>query len=530
MSKARALLVIGIVFVGVLVVLIMSFSPDRGGQAAGREQVAAIERPEISFERDPRIVKYQLKRLSNQELVAVERSPDSPKYQPAYEALLTRSGLDPEYRHEAIRALAELKNSNVISEILSAMERIGSEGFARDDQAAIPHQLSLILLDQDPSDLANKHQLLEEVATRSEVREAREAAFTGLVMFAPPENVWELASNSEKGLTALIRALALVPDSKRTEPFYPRVKSLLGETGDKDLRRAVIEVFPSFPMHREESFKILADFIQKGAEPDAAIRSIQRIPRANWVDGEVEPLVEYIVGYARQVPAGKRTESPFLEAVQLGNDLASMLDSARTREIRAVLDELGVRIIVIRTVPDQMRYDKMQVVAEVGEQIQIIFENRDYMLHNLVITIPGAREEIGMLAERMPPEPDSLGRYYVPRGPRIRDPKMILQATKLVAPNEKEKLSFVAPDEPGNYPYLCTFPGHWRLMYGDLVVVADMDEYLADPTKFTAAPQVTEWKVADLASELSEISADRSAQGREVFTSAACVRCHQYSN
>jgi len=31
-------------------------------------------------------------------------------------------------------------------------------------------------------------------------------------------------------------------------------------------------------------------------------------------------------------------------------------------------------------------------------------------------------------------------------------------------------ISFRAPAEPGRYPYLCTFPGHWMIMNGDLIV------------------------------------------------------------
>ena len=31
-------------------------------------------------------------------------------------------------------------------------------------------------------------------------------------------------------------------------------------------------------------------------------------------------------------------------------------------------------------------------------------------------------------------------------------------------------LRFVAPTEPGEYPYLCTYPGHWVIMRGVMVV------------------------------------------------------------
>ena len=47
-------------------------------------------------------------------------------------------------------------------------------------------------------------------------------------------------------------------------------------------------------------------------------------------------------------------------------------------------------------------------------------------------------------------------------------------------------MRFTAPTKPGVYPYVCTYPGHWRRMYGALYVVDDLDEYLADPEAYLA--------------------------------------------
>ena len=35
---------------------------------------------------------------------------------------------------------------------------------------------------------------------------------------------------------------------------------------------------------------------------------------------------------------------------------------------------------------------------------------------------------------------------------------------------QKAEITFTAPAAPGSYPYICTFPGHWRIMRGVLVV------------------------------------------------------------
>jgi len=39
-----------------------------------------------------------------------------------------------------------------------------------------------------------------------------------------------------------------------------------------------------------------------------------------------------------------------------------------------------------------------------------------------------------------------------------------------VEPTRRTELNFTAPSAPGRYPYLCTFPGHWRIMRGVLIV------------------------------------------------------------
>jgi azurin len=57
--------------------------------------------------------------------------------------------------------------------------------------------------------------------------------------------------------------------------------------------------------------------------------------------------------------------------------------------------------------------------------------------------------------------------HYVPDIPQV------LFHTRLVNPQETVKLEFVAPDKPGDYPYVCTFPGHWSIMNGVMKVVSE---------------------------------------------------------
>jgi hypothetical protein len=76
----------------------------------------------------------------------------------------------------------------------------------------------------------------------------------------------------------------------------------------------------------------------------------------------------------------------------------------------------------------------------------------------------------------MTPSSDPKVKPYVPDTPQV------LQATRLLNWGETERLSFAAPEAPGEYPFVCTFPGHWVRMYGIMLVVPDRDAWEAKRT------------------------------------------------
>ena len=120
--------------------------------------------------------------------------------------------------------------------------------------------------------------------------------------------------------------------------------------------------------------------------------------------------------------------------------------------------------IVIRTVVEEMRYDTPVFEVRAGEPVKIWFENDDYAPHNLLIVPPGAGDEIGSAAERL--GADGFRTGFVPEDERI------LVASELLNFERWQVLEFVAPDEPGDYEVLCTFPGHRATMNGIMRVEA----------------------------------------------------------
>jgi azurin len=46
----------------------------------------------------------------------------------------------------------------------------------------------------------------------------------------------------------------------------------------------------------------------------------------------------------------------------------------------------------------------------------------------------------------------------------------VLAHTKLLGPGESEVVKFKAPNKPGVHQFVCTFPGHYAMMRGIMVV------------------------------------------------------------
>jgi putative heme-binding domain-containing protein len=282
------------------------------------------------------------------------------------------------------------------------------------------------------------------------------------------------------------------------------------------------------------TFEALARYVRSDSDRQAAIQALQRIPTSYWTAETATPLLEPVLSYLRQLPPAERTTPAALDALQFGHGIAGLLPSDQARRARKQLGELGVPVIRLGTVPDQMLYDKERIVVQAGKPAEIIFENNDIMPHNFVITRPGALEEIGVLAEATGTQPGAQDRQYVP----ISD-KIIL-SSQLLQPRNSQKLSFTAPATPGVYPYVCTYPGHWRRMFGALYVVPDIDEYQADAEGYLTRhplPAVDpmlkfnrprkEWKWEELAPAAEQMTGRSFANGKQLFQVASCASCHK---
>jgi len=344
--------------------------------------------------------------------------------------------------------------------------------------------------------------------------------------------------------TRLNNFTVTVLDAERHETYRkadnpapkPSSTFTLGE-GDPALaiRHAAMLAMTQVRGQEVATFAALAPFVAKPADRASAIRALLRIPRNDWPKDQAQPLAQAMIAYLGALPAAQRTTPEALDAMEFGDRLAALLPGDLGKQTRAALDELGVRVIRVGTIFERMSYDQDVIAVRAGKPVEFLLENSDLMPHNFVIAEPGSLEELGQSAEATAQQPDAAKRNFVPQS------KKVLLASTLLQPRATEKLSFVAPTKPGIYPFVCTYPGHWRRMYGALYVVEDLDAYLANPEAYVASHDLqikdplladrrprTEWKLDDLASAVTDLKPGHSyTHAKQLFQVATCVACHK---
>jgi len=487
------------------------------------EEKRPVQPPKVFLDKSPRIVAYQLNRLDNERLLMVERKTDDPKYAPVYTAILTRAGMSPQHCEHALSGLVELHKTDEITELLAALESLDADDR---QQRRTSRQLATMLLRQSPQSLKKKAELLG-AATKSENNLLRPVGFAGLVVAGLAESAWSTAKNDEAKILDWLACVPLVPKPGVRSRLRDTVVELIGDAYPKPVQRAAIEALAFVPAEQNKNFQLIAPFVSNKDFRTTAIRTLLRIPKEQRDPQTCEPLAVTLVRHAEATPAAQRTTDEFIDAMQLADQLLARIPESSSRSFRARLREITVRVVRIRTVEEEMRYDIPYFAVEAGRPVQIVLQNEDLMPHNLVITVNGALKEVALEGAVLGPNPGFEGKPYVPKSEKV------LHATGMVPAGRQERLTFNAPSEPGEYPFVCTFPRHWMRMYGVMVVVEDLDAWQKDPIEpkdpiGSNRSFVHSWIVDDLLAELESGMRGRSPEiGQRIFTEATCAQCHK---
>jgi azurin len=123
----------------------------------------------------------------------------------------------------------------------------------------------------------------------------------------------------------------------------------------------------------------------------------------------------------------------------------------------------GERLIELET-GKNLTFQQSEIRVRAGQAIALKLINPDVVPHNWVLVQPEQLKAVGEMSNRLIDSPEAYARHYVPDSPQV------IFYTDIVQPGQSQTIHFDAPSQPGRYPYLCTFPGHWMVMNGVMIV------------------------------------------------------------
>lgn len=114
---------------------------------------------------------------------------------------------------------------------------------------------------------------------------------------------------------------------------------------------------------------------------------------------------------------------------------------------------------------DQMKFNTKEIVVPAGKKVKLTLTHTGKlpataMGHNFVLLAAGSEGQAFSVAAATAKDTD-----YIPAAMKGQ----VIANTSVVGGGESVTIEFDAP-APGEYPFLCSFPGHYALMNGILKV------------------------------------------------------------
>lgn len=114
---------------------------------------------------------------------------------------------------------------------------------------------------------------------------------------------------------------------------------------------------------------------------------------------------------------------------------------------------------------DQMQFDQKELKVKAGSMVELTFKHSgqlpvNVMGHNFVLLKKGV-DLVKFATAAMQGKDNG---YVLPQ-----QESEVIARTKLIGGGESTTITFKAPAS-GTYEYLCTFPGHYAMMKGKMIV------------------------------------------------------------
>lgn len=322
---------------------------------------------------------------------------------------LKRATLAPEKHRAALAWLGEKGGRGALDELLSQLGT-PNEAFAP--------VLNARLLDWPADEISKQAAAVEKLAHsgNADIR-----AHAGAILLRLGRETAPNTAGPDAPKLDFLGSAKLAGRGKVPATLESTVVALSESPQSRAVRLAAVEALPLFPAHDADALKRLVAIADANAKDDlqlsfAALEAMKRVPAASWP-----------AEYANRV----------------------------------------LNRVKISATPD-LKFDIKEFTVKTGSAIELTFYNPDNMYHNLVLVDAGALDRVGLKADLMAGQPDGLQKNYVPDDPGVLQwtPQLTIGGAR------SHVLRFYAPEKPGDYPYICTFPGHWRAMRGVMKVEA----------------------------------------------------------
>ncbi len=412
-----------------------------------------------------------------------------------YESVLRQEGFEEAHRAQAVARLAEEVSvqSDVPSDatpvedarVEAIIDALSEEDISEDAAEA----LSALLL-REPVEVFDDSGLvfggfglaLAFMATEGGTEIVRETGFAGWMRSEGPEQVltemedvienpaeWYIDPDNITGIMiSALRGGLRVPSEDVRLQLHEAMLRRMDDWEDAAWRDAAVEVLAGLGVAPAESFAFFAGRLEAGRIDPVLAAAADTVPVETWGAHDYAIIARQLIAEAGKIPTEDRHGAWFRGLVSLAEKAAARLDDPSV--FAEALRALHTRIVEITTVEAQMAYDVTAFRVAPGQQVEIVFRNADVLPHNLVIVRPGAGEMVGRAADAMATDPDAFEKEFIPDSPAV------MHTTKMLQEGESVRLQFTAPEQEGNYPYICTFPAHWITMKGVMEVAAYDDE------------------------------------------------------
>ncbi|QDU76752.1 Cytochrome c-552 precursor [Bremerella volcania] len=165
----------------------------------------------------PAATSYALEKASSDLLLKLDRTDE------VYTAILSRGGIAPKYREEAISVLATKNNRSPLGELIAWIST------AENKNLPSLNDLAGMLPQAKQAELSKSQDLLEKLASTTNSSVVRRAVYTSWIQSGGAEAAWAHASQAPAQMADLLQSVRSISKSTEAAPLYAKIRPLMFE-------------------------------------------------------------------------------------------------------------------------------------------------------------------------------------------------------------------------------------------------------------------------------------------------------------